>query len=109
MRSETVFGHYICTACDKVVDRYYLEDQGDRDTGPQPTEICPVCGSENTLEEAEICFGCTSGWKLKKDCVCDKCQKRLRGAIRLFLRDFNKHERAFYDELLDGNSVEDLL
>ena len=106
---KTVFGHFICTACDKVVDRYYLEDHGDRYTGPQPTEICPVCGSENTLVEAEICMCCTTGWKKKTEGACEKCQKRLRGSIRLFLRNFNKHERAYYDELLDGNSVEDLV
>ena len=106
---KTLFGHWICMCCESTVDRCYVEDQGDRDTGPMPTIICPNCGCEDSLEEAEMCFGCTNGWKLKTDCVCDKCQKRLRGAIRLFLRDYNKHERAFFDDLLDGNSVEDLV
>lgn len=104
---RTIWGAHVCTECGGVVDFYFEQNGGSLSDGVPADIICPKCGAENTIRRAMPCPACPGGWMPEGDILCDKCRQRLRGDLRLWLRNYSKAERSYIDELLDGVSVEE--
>ena len=73
---------------------------------------CPKCGSE-WLEELSPCEGCDFGWYRPKDIMthrlCEKCELKYKGELQRFFRGYPKVVREYFDDLLDGTSVEEFV
>ena len=77
---------YICDECDAVFEepvrkREYSEEYE-----------CPSC----------------HGAKNAQDPVCRKCKLRVKGLLRLFVSDFNRSEREYLADLLDGATLDNI-
>ena len=107
MIEKTVWGKCICEVCRSVVDFYYLEDQGDLEIGPYYVKLCPNCGEENSVTPVERC-NCGDWKRVGKD-VCETCEKRLKGDIGRFFRQYDKHERSYMQDLLCDKLIEELV
>jgi len=98
-----------CRECGAITDHVIRKNRHSSEYGNETVLYCPWCGDENCVEELEPCPSCDYGWKLKDDHICEKCQLRSKDELARFFRGYSKPVREFFDDLLDGTSVEDLV
>ena len=67
--------------------------------------VCPYCHSSNHI----ILVTCSEcGTEYPAGQKCPTCEAGVRGKFRDFLYGLSKYERNILDDLLDGNSVEEV-
>lgn len=101
---------YICDACDTVFEEPVCKQEYSEEYGDSTAYYCPRCGTElgNPYEYvADECPSC-HGAKNAQDPVCRKCKLRIRGLLRLFVSDFNRPEREYLADLLDGTALDNI-
>lgn len=93
---------YICDECDAVFEEPVRKQEYSEEYGDSTAYYCPRCGSEEyTADECPSCHGA----KNAQDPVCRKCKLRIKGLLRLFVGDFNRAEREYLADLLDGSTL----
>lgn len=101
---------YICDECDAVFEEPIRKQEYSEEYGDSTAYYCPRCGTElgNPYEYvADECPSC-HGAKNAQDPVCRKCKLRIRGLLRLFVSDFNRPEREYLADLLDGATLDNI-
>lgn len=101
---------YICDACDTVFGEPVRKQEYSEEYGDSTAYYCPRCGTElaNPYEyTADECPSC-HGAKNAQDPVCRKCKLRVKGLLRLFVSDFNRAEREYLADLLDGATLDNI-
>ena len=101
---------YICDECDAVFEEPIRKQEYSEEYGDSIAYYCPRCGTEigNPYEYlADECPVCHS-LKNRDDRVCRKCKLRIRGLLRLFVSDFNRPEREYLADLLDGATLDNI-
>lgn len=96
---------YICDECDAVFEEPVRKREYSEEYGDSIAYYCPHCGSEEyTADECPSCHGA----KNAQDPVCHKCKLRVKGLLRLFVSDFNRAEREYLADLLDGATLDNI-
>ena len=96
---------YICDECDTVFEEPIRKQEYSEEYGDSTAYYCPHCGSEEyTADECPSCHGA----KNAQDPVCRKCKLRVKGLLRLFVSDFNRPEREYLADLLDGEALDNI-
>lgn len=96
---------YICDECDAVFEEPIRKQEYSEEYGDSTAYYCPHCGSEEyTADECPSCHGA----KNEHGPVCRKCKLRIRGLLRLFVSDFNRAEREYLADLLDGATLDNI-
>lgn len=96
---------YICDECDAVFEEPVRKQEYSEEYGDSTAYYCPHCGSEEyTADECPSCHGA----KNAQDPVCRKCKLRVKGLLRLFVSDFNRPEREYLADLLDGATLDNI-
>lgn len=96
---------YICDECDAVFEEPVRKQEYSEEYGDGIAYYCPHCGSEEyTADECPSCHGA----KNTQDPVCRKCKLRVKGLLRLFVSDFNRAEREYLADLLDGATLDNI-
>lgn len=96
---------YICDECDAVFEEPVRKQEYSEEYGDSTAYYCPHCGSEEyTADECPSCHGA----KNAQDPVCHKCKLRVKGLLRLFVSDFNRAEREYLADLLDGATLDNI-
>lgn len=101
---------YICDECDAVFEEPIRKQEYSEEYGDSTAYYCPRCGAEigNPYEyAADECSSC-HGAKNAQDPVCRKCKLRVKGLLRLFVSDFNRAEREYLADLLDGATLDNI-
>lgn len=100
---------FLCRECGAIVDHVIEKRWRSSEYGDETVIYCPQCNSENCVEELEPCPSCDYGWKLKSDHICEKCQLRSKGELARFFRSYSKPVLEYFDDILDGASVEEFV
>ena len=101
---------YICDECDAVFEEPVRKREYSEEYGDSTAYYCPCCGTElgnpyeYTADECPVCHGA----KNAQDPVCRKCKLRVKGLLRLFVSDFNRAEREYLADLLDGATLDNI-
>lgn len=96
---------YICDECDAVFEEPIRKQEYSEEYGDSIAYYCPHCGSEEyTADECPSCHGA----KNAQDPVCCRCKLRVKGLLRLFVSDFNRAEREYLADLLDGTALDNI-
>lgn len=96
---------YICDECDAVFEEPVRKQEYSEEYGDSIAYYCPHCGSEEYA--ADECPSC-HGAKNAQGPVCRKCKLRVKGLLRLFVRDFSRAEREYLADLLDGTALDNI-
>lgn len=101
---------YICDACDTVFEEPVRKQEYSEEYGDSTAYYCPRCGTELGNPYEYVAGECPSchGAKNAQDPVCRKCKLRIRGLLRLFVSDFNRAEREYLADLLDGEALDNI-
>lgn len=102
---------YICDNCHAAFDTPRVEHEESAEYGPITAFYCPRCGFEmgNPSEYlADECPACHS-LKNRDDRLCHKCGQRVRGLLRLFVSDFNRPEREYLADLIEGCNLDRMI
>lgn len=96
---------YICDECGALFEEPVRKREYSEEYGDSTAYYCPHCGSEEyTADECPSCHGA----KNEHGPVCRKCKLRIRGLLRLFVSDFNRPEREYLADLLDGDTLDNI-
>lgn len=96
---------YICDECHAVFEEPVRKQEYSEEYGDSAAYYCPHCGSEEyTADECPSCHGA----KNAQAPVCRKCKLRVKGLLRLFVSDFNRAEREYLADLLDGTALDNI-
>lgn len=96
---------YICDECGAVFEEPVRKREYSEEYGDSTAYYCAYCESEEyTADECPSCHGA----KNAQDPVCRKCKLRVKGLLRLFVSDFNRAEREYLADLLDGATLDNI-
>lgn len=98
---------YICDECDTVFEDPARKQEYSEEYGDSTACYCPHCGSEEvyTVDECPACHSL----KNRDDRLCHKCGQRVRGLLRLFLRDFTRDEREYLADIIEGCDLDRMI
>lgn len=97
---------YICDECGAVFEEPVRKREYSEEYGDSTTYYCPYCGSEEyTADECPVCHSL----KNRDDRLCHKCGQRVRGLLRLFVSDFNRPEREYLADLIEGCNLDRMI
>lgn len=100
---------YLCQYCGEVFDEPAVEEE--KDVGYHGLS-CPKCGEALwplSELEARPCPLC-SGWRWKNEAACGTCRENTRRHFRWLMKaGFGRTEMEVIDQLLEGNSLMDVI